>query len=393
MTTNTTELRQLPSVDRVLADPRVRGQEGKLSRTVLTHLIREKLSEVRQQVASGGKNPGLDGIVGMVLEQAGGFGASLRRVINATGVVLHTNLGRAPVSAETIAAMAAASEGYLNLEIDLESGQRGSRLVHVESLLCQLSGAEAAMAVNNNAAAVLLGLMALTKGKEVIVSRGQAVQIGGGFRIPDILRQSGARLVDVGTTNITGLSDYTAAITPRTAALLRVHTSNFKVVGFAEEVTLLEMVALAGQNELPVLDDLGSGCFLDTTVFGLGWEPLVPESVSKGAALTFFSGDKLLGGPQAGLIVGRRAMVDRLKNHPLARAVRLDRTRLAGLVATLMHYLRGEAREKIPVWQMISASPADLEARARRWAAAVGGAVYVEQGISLIGGGSLPGST
>jgi len=286
-----------------------------------------------------------------------------------------------------------ASTSYVDLEFDLDSGERGSRHSHIEPLLCRLSGAEAGLVVNNNASAVLVGLSALAKGKEVIVSRSQAVQIGGGFRVPDIMRQSGAKLKEVGTTNWVELRDYEEAITTRTAALLRVHSSNFRITGFTQEVGLADMVNLARRHNIHVLDDIGSGCVLDATRFGLGREPLVQESVADGASLVFFSGDKLLGGPQAGVIVGKKDLVARLKKHPLVRAVRIDKSRLAGLMATLGHYIRGEAERSVPVWRMISLPVASIEARARQWAAALGDPCQVESGLSVVGGGSLPGST
>jgi L-seryl-tRNA(Ser) seleniumtransferase len=282
---------------------------------------------------------------------------------------------------------------YVNLEIDLDNGKRGSRQVHVESLLCRLTGAESALVVNNNAAAVLLVLSSLAKRKEVIVSRGQAVEIGGGFRIPDVMRQSGAKLIEVGTTNRTYISDYEEAITPHTSALLRVHSSNFKVVGFAESVGIGDLVGLGKRYSVPVLDDIGSGCLIDTTRFGLEYEPLVQDSVKTGAGLVMFSADKLLGGPQAGIIVGREELVAKLRKHPLARAVRIDKVRLAGLVATLLHYVKGEAESKIPVWQMISMPFGDIEKRARGWSKALGKAASVIDGQSMIGGGSIPGGT
>jgi L-seryl-tRNA(Ser) seleniumtransferase len=249
------------------------------------------------------------------------------------------------------------------------------------------------MVVNNNASAVLLGLTALAKRREVIVSRGQAVEIGGGFRVPDVMRQSGAKLVEVGTTNCTYIADYGQAVTPRTAAVLRVHSSNFRVVGFTHFVTLEEMTALAKKNNLIVLDDLGSGCFLDTAPFGLEHEPTVQESIAAGAGLVFFSGDKLVGGPQAGVIAGKKALVDVLKKHPLARAVRIDKIRLAGLRATLVHYLKGEATAKIPVWQMISMPVAGIDRRAKAWAKAAGKGAAVIDGRTMVGGGSLPGGS
>jgi L-seryl-tRNA(Ser) seleniumtransferase len=281
--------------------------------------------------------------------------------------------------------------GYCNLEFDLDSGTRGSRSTHIEPLLCQLTGAEAALVVNNNASAVLLALTALAKKKEVIVSRGQAVEIGGGFRIPDVMRQSGAKLIEVGTTNCTYVADYEQAISPRTAALMRVHSSNFRLMGFTHLVTLDELVALGNRYDLPVFDDLGSGCFLDTSHFGLDPEPMVQQSVAIGAGLVFFSGDKLMGGPQAGIIIGKKQFIDRLKKHPLARAVRIDKVRLAGLVATVIHYLKGEAVERIPLWRMVSAPLAEIDRRATIWAQATD--TQVIDGESMIGGGSLPEGT
>ncbi|MGW8180008.1 MAG: L-seryl-tRNA(Sec) selenium transferase, partial [bacterium] len=314
-------------------------------------------------------------------------------VINATGVILHTNMGRAPLSQEAIEAIEPVSRGYNNLEIDLGSGKRGSRNVHIESLLCQLTGAEAALVVNNNASAVLLALTALAKRKEVITSRGQAVEIGGGFRIPDVMRQSGAKLVEIGTTNCTYLSDYEQAITAHTAALLRVHSSNFLIVGFTQGVSLEELVQLGDRYQLPVLDDLGSGCFLDTARFGLNPEPMVQDSISAGVGLALFSGDKLLGGPQAGIIMGKKNYIDKLKKHPLARATRIDKIRLAGLAVTLLHYLKGEAEQKIPIWRMISTSLEEIEKRAQQWTQYLAGKATVIDGESVVGGGSLPGST
>jgi len=321
---------------------------------------------------------------------------TLQPVINATGVLVHTNLGRAPLSAATQAAMEMAAGGYSNLEYDLDTGQRGSRYGHAVDLLCRLTGAEDALVVNNNAAAVLLCLMALARDREVIISRGQLVEIGGGFRIPEVLKTSGARLVEVGTTNRTHLDDYQQAISPATAALLRVHTSNFRQIGFTAEVSLAELVALGQKHTLPVVDDLGSGTLLDTTAFGLAYEPRVQDSVQAGATLVTFSGDKLLGGPQAGLIVGQRDAIARLRTHPLTRALRVDKTTLAGLAATLGHYLRGEAVATIPVWRMIAASPDHLAERARRWAAQLQASdimTQVNPGQATVGGGSLPGET
>jgi L-seryl-tRNA(Ser) seleniumtransferase len=279
------------------------------------------------------------------------------------------------------------------LEFDLDKGTRGSRHNQIEQILCLLTGAEAALVVNNNASAVLLGITALAKRKEVVISRGQSVEIGGGFRIPDVMRQSGAKLVEVGTTNRTYVADFEAAINQRTAGLMRIHSSNFKLVGFTSEVSLEEMVALGKRCGINVLDDLGSGCFLDTASFGLAPEPTVQHSVALGAGLTFFSGDKLVGGPQTGIIVGEKLLINRLKKHPLVRAIRIDKVSLAGLIATVIHYLRGEATTKIPVWRMISMSIEELDRRVKWWEQALGGEARVIPGETMIGGGSLPGGT
>ncbi|MFH0846483.1 MAG: L-seryl-tRNA(Sec) selenium transferase [Chloroflexota bacterium] len=387
-------LRELPSVEKVLTDGRVSRLNRRFSRDVITGLIRDYLAEARRTISSGGdKAPSLDDVVRVVLERASGLGEiRLKRVINATGVILHTNLGRAPLSERAVEAMTMAGRGYNNLEFDLESGERGSRQIHVEPLLLRLTGAEAALVVNNNAAAVLLGLTALARRKEVVVSRGQEVQIGGGFRITEVMRESGAKLVEVGTTNCTYIEDYEEAITPKTAALLRVHTSNFKVTGFTHSVGLEELVELGKRHSLPVLDDLGSGCLFDTAKFGLDAEPRVQESLAKGAALVFFSGDKLLGGPQAGIILGRRELVDKLKKHPLARAVRMDKLHLAALAASLLSYLGGSEFEELPVLRLIALPLSEIERRAEKWAGAIGGSARVVPGMSAIGGGSLPGS-
>lgn len=390
----TSEFRRLPSVDRLLADERVQALAREYPHDLLVDLARKQLEQERSAIASGKTASALDEIVESVLAEISQLGqVSLRPVINATGVMLHTNLGRAPLSREAIAAMATAAVGYCNLEFDLDSGERGSRDVHLEPILCQLTGAEAAIAVNNNASAVLLALTALARGKEVIVSRGEAVEIGGSFRIPDVMRQSGAKLVEVGTTNCTYIADYEQAITSETAALLRVHSSNFRVVGFTHTVTIEEIAALGKERDLPVIDDLGSGCFLDCTAFGLAPEPMVPQSVAAGASVICFSGDKLMGGPQAGIIVGKKDNIGRLRRHPLYRASRLDRVRIAGLAATLIHYLKGEATAKIPVWTMISTPLTKLERRAKKWAEALGNLSCVVDGESMVGGGSLPGST
>ena len=388
------EFRHLPSVDRLLSDRRIKRLSQTYSHTLLVDLVRKQLEDARQAISAGSPCPAIDEIVAAVSAQLNFLESpSLHPVVNATGVILHTNLGRALLSQEAISAMDAVASGYCNLEYDLGSGRRGSRQVHVEPILCQLTGAEAALVVNNNAAGVLLALTALAKRKEVIVSRGQAVEIGGSFRIPDVMRQSGAKLIEVGTTNCTYLADYEDALSPRTAALMRVHASNFRQVGFIHEASLEELIDLGKCRSVPVFDDLGSGCFLDTAAFGLDPEPMVPQSVSAGAALTLFSGDKLVGGPQAGIIVGRQEYVAKLRRHPLARAVRIDKIRLAGMVATLIHYLKGEALTKIPVWRMISTPIAEIDRRAHLWAQVLGSRAKVIDGETMIGGGSLPGGT
>lgn len=356
--------------------------------------VRRELAQVRQTVRGGAACPSEDEIAEAAATHLDrDLAPSLCPVINATGVILHTNLGRAPLSAQAIEAMAQAAAGYTNLELDLDTGQRGSRQVHVSTLVSRLTGGEAALVVNNNASAVLLALTALARGREVIVSRGQAVEIGGGFRVPEVMRASGADLVEVGTTNRTYLSDYEQAVTDRTAALLSVHTSNFRVVGFTHETPLRELADCARRAGILLIHDLGSGCLLDTRPFGLAPEPTIQESLDAGSDLVLFSGDKLLGGPQAGVIVGRSALVEQIARHPMARAVRIDKLSLAALSATLLHYLRGEATTAVPVWRMIAAQPAGLRARARRWARVVGPLGRVVQGRSAVGGGSLPEET
>jgi L-seryl-tRNA(Ser) seleniumtransferase len=388
------EFRQLPSVDKLLGEQLISRLLNLYPHNLVVDIVRQRLEQERLSISKGNKCASLDEIVESVNDMMERLTRpTLKPVVNASGVILHTNLGRAPLSNEAIGAMEEASKSYCNLELDLESGVRGSRQVHVERVLCQLAGAESALVVNNNASAVLLGLTALCKKKEVVVSRGQAVEIGGGFRIPDVMRQSGAKLVEVGTTNCTYIQDYEQAITDKTAALLRVHPSNFRVEGFTHGVTLGEMVELGNKHGIQVLDDLGSGCFLDTSAFGLAPEPTVQDSVKAGVGLAFFSGDKLVGGPQAGIIVGKEQLVKKLARHPLARAVRIDKMRLAGLAATLIHYLKGEASKKVPIWRMIAMPLAEVEKRAIAWAGALGDLAQVTDGETMVGGGSLPGDT
>ena len=385
-------LRSLPSVDRLLSDERVRRLAESSSREAVVDLVRVEVAESREAVKEGAHPPGLDELVAAIEERAASEWRSRPvPVINATGVILHTNLGRAPLSQESMEAVRRAAGNYTDLEIDLETGRRGGRQSHLSRLVCRLTGAGAAIAVNNNASAVMLGLAAVAAGKQVIVSRGEAVEIGGGFRIPDVLRQSGAELVEVGTTNRTYARDYEAAITENTGAILVVHASNFKVSGFTHAPDLSELVEVGRRHGIPVLHDLGSGCLLDTTKYGLAHEPMPQESIAAGAALAFVSGDKLLGGPQAGIIAGTEEMVGLVSKHPLARAVRIDKLSMAALSATLLHYVRGEAERKVPIWRMVSAPPDDIASRADAWASAVGG--NARSGLSTIGGGSLPGET
>jgi len=282
---------------------------------------------------------------------------------------------------------------YNTLEFDLETGKRGSRLLHAGDLLTQITGAEAAMVVNNNAAAVVLVLAGLALDRQVIVSRGQLVEIGGGFRVPEIMQQSGAHLVEVGTTNRTRSNDYERAIGEQTALLMRVHSSNFKQIGFTEQPTLESLAEIAHENNIYLADDLGSGALLDTAPYGLEHEPTVQESITAGCDVVTFSGDKLLGGPQAGIIVGKRELIDKLKRHPLARAIRADKVILAALTATLDHYRRGEELTHIPIWQMISRSLDDVRQTAQLWADEIGEVASVIDGESTVGGGSLPGAT
>jgi L-seryl-tRNA(Ser) seleniumtransferase len=310
-------------------------------------------------------------------------------VINASGVILHTNLGRAPLSCAALKAIEAVAHGYSNLEIDLETGKRGSRLVHAEALLRRLTGAEAAMVVNNNAAAVLLALATLACRKRVVIARSQLVEIGGGFRVPDVMKQSGAKLVEVGTTNRVRLADYAEALEEPTALVLHAHRSNFKMVGFTEEPEWKDIVSLAHDHGVQCLDDLGSGALLDTAHFGLAHEPTVQESLASGTDLVCFSGDKLVGGPQTGIIVGKAALIAKIRKHPLARALRADKLCLAALAATLLHYLKDEAEQEIPIWRMLALLPDQVRHTAEGWVQKLGQGQVIP-GETTIGGGSLP---
>lgn len=324
---------------------------------------------------------------------------TLQPVINATGVILHTNLGRAPLSKATIAAMSEAAQNYSNLEFDLETGKRGSRLIHAEDILKKLLGVAAAVVVNNNASAVLLVLSALASKKRVVIARSQLIEIGGGFRVPDVMKQSGAKLVEVGTTNKVRLSDYKDELADA-ALVMHAHRSNFKMIGFTEEPELIKIVDVAHKAGVIVVDDLGSGALLDTAKYGLVHEPTVQESLAAGVDVICFSGDKLLGGPQAGIIVGKAELIAKIKKHPLARAVRADKTCLAGITATLLHYLKDEAEREIPIWKMISAPLAEVKARAEKWARELEAGsvpalsrVEVSANEATVGGGSLPGES
>ncbi len=393
----TSPYRQLPSVDRLLGHSLVEPLVEQVGHDKAVHLARALLDEARAAIRRGEAPPAFDDLARVLADRLRSAARpSLRPVINATGVIIHTNLGRAPLSDAARAAVDAVSRGYSNLEYDLEAGRRGSRYVHAVTLLRDITGAEDALVVNNNAGAVFLILRALAQGREVIISRGQLVEIGGGFRIPDILAESGAILREVGTTNRTHLRDYERALGEQTALILRVHQSNFRQVGFVAQPSLADLVALAHAHGLPLVDDLGSGTFLDTRPFGLAYEPRVQDSLAAGADLVSFSGDKLLGGPQAGIIVGKAEYVARLRRHPLARALRVDKMTLSALEATLSAYRRGTATVEIPVWRMIAASVDSLRERATGWADRLreaGVDASVEESVSAVGGGSLPGET
>jgi L-seryl-tRNA(Ser) seleniumtransferase len=388
-------LRGLPSVEQLLQTQLAAELIASYGRPLTLQAIRSALDGVRRRVSKSGEATLPDREI--ILAQAASLlhiwtTPTLVPVINASGVILHTNLGRAPLSTAAIESMEAVSRGYSNLEFNLETGKRGSRLVHAETLLQRLTGAEAALVVNNNAAAVLLVLSALANKKRVIVSRSQLVEIGAGFRIPDVMRQSGAKLVEVGTTNRVHLSDYEEALAEPTALVMHAHHSNFKIIGFTEEPERKDIADLAHKFGVLFADDLGSGTLLATERYGLAHEPTVQESLAAGADLVCFSGDKLLGGPQAGIIIGKADLLARIKKHPLARAVRADKLCLAALTTTLLHYLKDEAECEIPIWRMISATPKQVKMRAEYWAAELGqGEVLANE--STVGGGSLPGES
>jgi L-seryl-tRNA(Ser) seleniumtransferase len=391
-------LRELPSVDEVLRRLADRSELAGLPRARLTAAVRDALAAERRRVASAAAGPlDVDALAARIagaLARRGLF--SLRPVVNATGVVLHTNLGRALLSPLALARLGTVAGRYSNLELDIDTKERGSRYSHVEGLLARLAGAEAALVVNNNAAAVLLALETLAHGREVVVSRGELIEIGGEFRIPDIMRRSGARLREVGTTNRTHLRDYAEAIGPETALLLKVHTSNYRVVGFTADVPSPALVALGRERGLPVMEDLGSGCFVDLRPSGFPHEPTVPEVVTAGVDVVTFSGDKLLGGPQAGLVVGRAELVRRLERNPLNRALRIDKLTVAALEATLYAYDAGQALETVPTLRMLTEPLGVVRARARRLLARLAPDVRARLAARLVedraqvGGGALP---
>ena len=391
-----TLLRTLPSVDKLLQRPTVIELIKRYGRSLTIDALRQILDQQRQTILQGKVNALTNIEIEALTWLETLLAPTLAPVINGTGIIVHTNLGRAPLSQAALTAIHNTSQGYVTLEYDPASGRRGSRSVHAEQLLQRLTGAEAALVVNNNAAAVLLMLTALCQGREVIISRGQLVEIGGGFRIPDVMAQSGAHLVEVGTTNRTHLSDFAQAINENTAAIFVAHYSNYKIIGFTSQPSLKELGELAQAHSLPLLYDQGSGALVDVAPYGLIPEPTVLDGLQADAGVVAFSGDKLLGGPQAGILCGHQALIQQLKKHPLARAMRADKLCLAALSATLSHYIRDEALTMIPVLRMIAHPLAEIERAAAAWAAQLqtaGMSATVIPGESRVGGGSLPGTS
>ncbi|MFL5244470.1 MAG: L-seryl-tRNA(Sec) selenium transferase [Gemmataceae bacterium] len=392
--------RDLPSVNDVLEAEPLQSLSKDHAHDSIVATIRQELDALRNELKDGLSTNGKATVAAIALRvverMATELQPRLRRVINATGIVLHTNLGRAPMAEEAARAAHEAARGYLNLEMDLETGKRSSRQNPVREWLCRLTGAESATAVNNCAAATVIVLRALCAGREVIVSRGQLIEIGGSFRIPEIMAVSGAFLREVGTTNITRIADYEAAIGPNTGALMRVHTSNYRISGFTKAASLDELVELGKKRNVPVIDDCGSGALLDFARFGFEGEPVISQSIKAGADLVLFSGDKLLGGPQAGIIVGRKEWIQKIEKDPLMRAFRLDKMTLAALEATLRLYMNQErALAEIPGLRMLGTSPQDLKGRAEFLAQGLGRLadirnVQVEEDFAYVGGGSLP---
>jgi len=398
-------MRSIPSIEQLRQRPAILALEATYGRSAIVDALRAEAAAVRQRAAATQGDDIVAAIEQGTIERlAGATAPSLRRVINATGVIVHTNLGRAPLARAAAERVATLSVGYTNLEYDLAAGARGKRDTHAERLLCRLTGAEAAVVVNNNAAATMLTLASLATGREVIISRGELVEIGGGFRVPDVLAQSGAILREVGTTNRTRAADYAAAISDRTALLLRVHPSNFRIEGFTERPSLPELVEIGRRFELPVVEDIGSGYVGSPSPGGNGEpgmaalhdEPRISVSVATGADVVMFSGDKLLGGPQAGVVVGRGDLIGRIRSHPLMRALRVDKLTYAALEATLEEYAAGRERTTVPVAAMIAMPVQAIERRARALADALdkyGFRASTIDGVSTIGGGSAPGAT
>jgi len=399
------DFRLIPAIETMRQREGVRALEAAFGADATVQALRAAAGRLRETMAAG-REPADAAEAAASLEHGARMAlataarGSLRPVINATGVVIHTNLGRAPIASVALERLAAIAGGYCNLEYDLAGGTRGSRTVHAESLITALTGAEAAVVVNNNAAATLLILTGLANGREVVVSRGEAVEIGGGFRIPDVMRQSGATLREVGTTNRTRVNDYTATVTAATAMFLRVHPSNFRIEGFTERPTLAELVHAGQVTGIPVVEDIGSGCLVEDLAplrsgdGGQAGEPTVQASIAAGVDLVCFSGDKLLGGPQCGIIAGRKALVDRLRTHPLMRALRADKITFAILEATLAEYVAGRAHTSVPVQRMLHATADEIEARAMalgKQLAARGWQIAMLTGSSAVGGGSAPG--
>jgi L-seryl-tRNA(Ser) seleniumtransferase len=391
-------LRSLPSIEQLRQRDSMRALEEVYGRTAVVEALRADVAAVRERLAGGEVPEGLIEVIerGAATRLAAMHQPSLVPVINATGVIVHTNLGRAPLGRSAIERVAALAAGYTNLEYDLGKGARGRRDVHAERLLCRLTGAEAAVIVNNNAAATLISLAALAAGREVIISRGELVEIGGGFRVPDVMAQSGAILREVGTTNRTRVADYGAAISDRTALILRVHPSNFRIEGFTERPQLDELVALGRRFQIPVVEDLGSGYLgIPDKIAAFRDEPVVAASLRAGADIVLFSGDKLLGGPQAGVIAGTAARVGPIRRHPLMRALRADKMTYAALEATLEEYAAGRAQQTVPVARMITTPVDEIRHRAEALSATISSAglhAEVVDGFSTVGGGSAPGS-
>lgn len=395
-------LRKLPKVDEILSDERVKQAAGGLAHEQAADAVRESVNELRQSILRGEKveesDVSHDAAVEMVLARMRKAGMpSLRRVINATGVVLHTNLGRARLSERAKEAVKDTADSYSTLEYDPAAGKRGSRHVHCEKLIQRITGAEAAMVVNNNAAATMLALAVLGEGKEIILYRGEMVEIGGSFRVPEIMETSGAFLKEIGTTNKTHLYDYERAITENTGALMKVHTSNYKVVGFTDDVSVKELRTLADKYDLPLLYDLGSGLMVNLEEYGI-MEPTIRSGLADGADIVLFSGDKLLGGPQGGIIVGKKSIIDKMKKHPLARVLRVDKMTLSAMEATFNAYFDEEkAKEEIPVLNMLTRDPMLLQQEARDLLQRIqsldaGYEAEVVESTGLVGGGSAPGT-